>query len=140
MTNESYTATLNQLHDATDAFDAIERLSRCDCTETLPRTRSCLHDHFTTAIRDLLIDIDFEPTHDDDPTLDAIMTPPDHIYAFARALLNTINDAPYQTQQLSMLRLDYSLCPMHAIDYAICFDDDDAECAQIRACFPDHDT
>lgn len=44
------------------------------------------------------------------------------------------------TQSLSILRLDYSLCPMHSCDYAICFDDDDPECAQIRACFPNHDT
>jgi hypothetical protein len=41
---------------------------------------------------------------------------------------------------LSLLRLDYSLCPLHARDYAICFDDDDAECAAIRDCFPSHDS
>lgn len=40
----------------------------------------------------------------------------------------------------STLCLDFSLCPIHQIDYAICFDDDDDECAQIRAAFPSHDT
>jgi hypothetical protein len=35
---------------------------------------------------------------------------------------------------------DFSLCPLHFIDYAICFDDDDDACAAIRACFPSHDT
>lgn len=41
---------------------------------------------------------------------------------------------------LSHLRLQYSICPLHACDYAICFDDDDPECAAIRSCFPNHDT
>ena len=41
---------------------------------------------------------------------------------------------------ISQLRLSDSLCPLHACDYAICFDDDDAECAAIRSCFPNHDT
>lgn len=40
----------------------------------------------------------------------------------------------------SALALDLSLCPLHMIDYAICFDDDDPECAAIRQCFPSHDT
>ena len=42
--------------------------------------------------------------------------------------------------EISELRLAQSLCPLHAIDYAICFDDDDAECASIRIAFPSHDT
>lgn len=42
--------------------------------------------------------------------------------------------------EISRLRLDDSLCPMHACDYAICFDDDDPECAPIRIIFPSHDT
>ena len=44
------------------------------------------------------------------------------------------------SDNLSLLRLEYSLCPLHSCDYAICFDDDDAECAQIRDIFPSHDT
>jgi hypothetical protein len=42
--------------------------------------------------------------------------------------------------RLSMLALDFSLCPMHFCDYAICFDDDNDECATIRTYFPSHDT
>jgi hypothetical protein len=63
-----------------------------------------------------------------------------------RDMLNIMLDAamrPFDetaTQQLSTLRLDFSLCPMHAIDYAICFDDDDDACRTIRAFFPIHDT
>lgn len=41
---------------------------------------------------------------------------------------------------LSELALSFSLCPFHMIDYAICFDADDEECAVIRECFPSHDT
>jgi len=46
----------------------------------------------------------------------------------------------YDRYSLSMLLLSHSLCPMHAIDYAICFDDDEPQCATIRAYFPCHDT
>lgn len=44
------------------------------------------------------------------------------------------------TDDLSILRLSFSLCPIHNIDYAICFDDDNPNCAQIRAAFPTHDS
>lgn len=44
------------------------------------------------------------------------------------------------TDARSTLALDLSLCPLHFIDYAACFDDDDAECAAIRTCFPSHDS
>jgi hypothetical protein len=43
-------------------------------------------------------------------------------------------------ESLTELLLYYSLCPLHAIDYAICFDDNDAECAAIRTIHPSHDT
>lgn len=43
--------------------------------------------------------------------------------------------------EISRLRMRYSLCPMHGFDWAICFDDEDPECAAIRTCFPnEHDT
>lgn len=71
---------------------------------------------------------------------------PQHEYDYMRQMLQTIRDAanePYDEtnrQFLSMLALDHSLCPMHNTDYAICFDDNDPECSQIRAFFPCHDT
>ena len=43
-------------------------------------------------------------------------------------------------EKLSEIALSLSLCPMHLIDYAICFDDENAECAQLRTYFPLHDT
>jgi hypothetical protein len=43
--------------------------------------------------------------------------------------------------ELTELALDHSLCPLHFIDFAICFDDADPECAAIRTIYPDtHDT
>lgn len=46
----------------------------------------------------------------------------------------------YARETLTEIALSLSLCPIHYIDYAICFDDDDAECAQIRMIHPSHDT
>lgn len=81
-------------------------------------------DDTSLLIRDLLID---------DSTIDPDLDSP---------LAQTMRDAIrlLDTHTLSLMRLDYSLCPLHAIDYAICFDDDDADCATIRSCFPNHDT
>lgn len=39
----------------------------------------------------------------------------------------------------SAFLLSLSICPIHETDYAICFDDDDDECAQLRNAFPSHD-
>jgi hypothetical protein len=36
--------------------------------------------------------------------------------------------------------LSQSLCPVHFVDYAICFDDENPECEQVRAIHPSHDT
>lgn len=82
------------------------------------------------AIRDMLA------TDLDDPFI-----PPTDL-PNAMPYLDAIADAHANltTHQRSLLRLDASLCPMHACDYASCFDDDDPECAAIRDAFPDHDT
>lgn len=65
------------------------------------------------------------------------MTTPYCAPMLADALLAYAN---LDRETLTALRLDYSLCPLHATDYAICFDDDDDECATIRAIHPSHDT
>lgn len=126
MTNES-TILINR---ATDAFATIDALTTC--TDRCATTRRCAHFDYSTALRNLLIDRASTAT---DP-YDA----PAIAYDFLRTLLADIDAAPYMTQRLSMLLLDNSLCPMHAIDYAICFDDDEPDCATLRAFFPDHDT
>lgn len=47
--------------------------------------------------------------------------------------------AELDRHDLTELLLDFSICPLHRIDYAICFDDDDPECAAIRMIHPNHD-
>lgn len=42
---------------------------------------------------------------------------------------------------VTRLLMENSLCPIHAVDWAICFDDEFEDCAQVRAIFPSsHDT
>jgi hypothetical protein len=83
------------------------------------------------AIRELLI------SDDDHDRADASIE-----YTIARADIDAICDLidDLDRDALSLLLLDYSLCPMHRCDYAICFDDAEPECAAIRECFPSHDT
>jgi hypothetical protein len=47
---------------------------------------------------------------------------------------------PARRDELTDIALSLSLCPMHLCDYAICFDDRNAECAPIRLIHPSHDT
>lgn len=124
---------------ATISLDMLNRMTDCDCNETLPRTHFCLHFLAATALRDLLIDrnaMPSDPNSTDPFPLDADLD----TYNFIRSLLHNIDAAPYMTDAMTALLLDNSLCPMHAIDYAICFDDDDPDCAAIRAIHPSHDT
>jgi len=96
-----------------------------------------IYDSRDAALRELLCipDESYADYASDMP--DAI---PQHEYDFMRDLLITIRFDKFSIQFLSMLALEQSLCPMHLIDYAACFDDDDSECATIRAFFPNHDT
>lgn len=59
-----------------------------------------------------------------------------------RRLLNIIFacDSDLIRERQTDLALAQSLCPLHFTDYAICFDDDDPTCAQIRTIHPSHDT
>lgn len=62
--------------------------------------------------------------------------------AMARQREKLIDGVTYglEGSALTELRLNYSLCPVHAWDYAICFDDENPECAQVRAIHPEHDS
>lgn len=42
--------------------------------------------------------------------------------------------------ELTDLALSLSLCPVHFIDYAICFDDQTLRCGVVREIHPGHDT
>jgi len=55
--------------------------------------------------------------------------------------LRILWDDEFSRDLLSQWAMGMSLCPMHFIDWAACFDDDDPDCSQIRAIFPNsHDT
>lgn len=122
-----------------DARSTIAALTTCNPTIDSRCANStapfCIHFDNNSMLRNLLIDIDDTPTtHPADFADDPIT------HALLRASLRTMIDYDYSTHELSMMRLDHSLCPLHHIDYAICFDDDDPDCATIRALFPSHDT
>lgn len=91
------------------------------------------------ALRELLIAAD-----DGYDQLDDIISSSEADSADVRALLDalmTLYADEYSRDTLSSLAMRHSLCPMHFIDWAICFDDDDPDCAQIRTVFPhSHDT
>ena len=60
--------------------------------------------------------------------------------AIAREMTELLAIIRTDTQSYSEFLLSLSICPIHECDYATCFDDEDEECAQLRAAFPNHDT
>jgi hypothetical protein len=108
----------------------------------------CIHDDLGIALRCLLIFDEDDPLPTDDEYLldlvrdDMTDAHPDILPLLHQlvAALDEVRNDEYQRDYFSMLRLDYSLCPMHGGDYAACFDDENPECDQIRAMFPAHDT
>lgn len=125
MTNQSIRASR-------DALATINALTICPTTT--PCADDCIHARCDIALRYLMIDIDETPIDDD---AYAIPTP---LHDSLRDALATLIDSPYYRDDITNLALSHSLCPLHMIDYAICFDDDDDECATIRAIHPSHDT
>jgi hypothetical protein len=129
MTN---TDLLTAAHHALDCIDALDPRDP-DCDDLLDTIRCIIADN----THDLLIN--FTAFDDDAPN------PIPRNYNRAFDLMHDITAAmPHDIEslrhRLSMLALDLSLCPMHFIDYAICFDDEIDECALIRTYFPRHDT
>jgi hypothetical protein len=107
-------------------------------------------DRFNARIAEL--DETIDPARDDDPIRDTLLhldSPIDAeldydctIDPILHETANIIRNAtitPYR-ERLTEIALIASLCPMHFCDYAICFDDDDPECASIRLIHPNHDT
>lgn len=104
----------------------------------------------TNHINDALLAIETRIADDDDLALllrDALTYDDDDALPYddattddAIALLDAIDTIRSDRDAVSTLRLELSLCPIHCCDYAICFDDDDDECASIRSAFPSHDT
>ncbi len=137
--NESLTAMMTAAHAATTARARLTELTtHTDCD--FARSDECQHDIADEMTRDLLIlDDDYEPL-DRDYYRNTTTIDIDALATELTAILATLRADQFSTHFLSMLHLDHSLCPMHHCDYAACFDDDDPECATIRAFFPNHDT
>ncbi len=142
MTNHTFqtaTATIARLTDTS----SITRPTEPPYYMTAP-------DYANEILRDLLnidddaalidsLDLDYYATPTDaDPALLTIDT-----LALAHELaaaIDYLRTDSFAIQYLSELRLAHSLCPIHHCDYAICFDDDEPECATIRTYFPNHDS
>lgn len=97
------------------------------------------------ALREMLLATDPTALAYNDDDLDLDDSEPDAADALDHA--NRLHDAycallstPRERDTLTDIALSLSLCPMHLCDYAICFDDDDADCAPIRLIHPSHDT
>lgn len=77
--------------------------------------------------------------HRDEEEIAGLVNETHELIRYFFDIMDTESWLPYR-QEISELALAMSLCPVHFVDYAICFDDEDPECAVIRATFPNHDT
>ncbi len=97
-------------------------------------------------IRDLFIMIDELPSeteaqayYTESPTIEFYQVDLDFFMSLWQSV-RTLYENPWVREDFTRLALEQSLCPLHLVDYAICFDDDDQECAAIRIVHPSHDT
>lgn len=102
----------------------------------------CVDDDFDSTVRNMLIS--FENDGFDLQTFLADESESSRYHDLVRVwrMLERLSQPEnYSRDELSHLYMQYSLCPLHHWDWAICFDDEDPECSQIRAIFPHgHDT
>lgn len=127
-----------------DARRAITELTERPYPITHPYREFDIYDLSQEIYRDLLIAHESDSISPDD--YNSSDTTPRMIAAFSyiertlREALTVLHADPYSRHWLSLQYLENSLCPVHHIDYAACFDDEDPECALIREYFPSHDT
>lgn len=114
----------------TNPMNILKSMIECTCDRS---TVACIHDDIYSDLRSVLIDYPETPA----PNYLETDLP---IAMILYSVVEQLHENPYRRHDLSMLALDQSLCPVHMIDYAICFDDDNPDCAQIREYFPSHDT
>lgn len=125
-------------------------LESCTCWTSAKRLRRLMQEDETVSnyIRDLFIMIDTMPTEELAMShYIGFITPlkEDHYISmdFYLTIWQDVNDLyvnKWAKEEFTTLALSLSLCPMHLLDYAICFDDDTPECAAIRIIHPSHDT
>jgi hypothetical protein len=92
-------------------------------------------DDFEFALRMLIIDETDDEYREQYPMLALAIT-----MLKASAAGATDHDRRADREYLTEIALERSLCPLHLHDYAICFDDDELECATLRMIHPSHDT
>lgn len=116
-----------------DALDRIEAELHADgdFRDMLMRFRD---DPIETILTEMLDDyFHFNPLNDwytrDRPKLNDLH----HCWILLRYFDNPAN---YCQDIIAEAAMRHSLCPMHLIDWAICFDDENPDCSQIRAIFP----
>jgi hypothetical protein len=109
--------------------------------------QALLSDHACYALRQHLLGGDMFHIASDiadpelfDPALDTATTALAMSERAQRIVFTLIHPDPGMRELLTDTALDLSLCPLHLVDYAICFDDENPECASIRTIHPSHDT
>lgn len=114
------------------------------------------HDRCSTSLRDLLLYVDDKLEGLDTYAINQLIetdaqynnykygaAQPDEVRQVARALQTMLDAArysPWHREEITDIALGHSLCPLHFVDYAICFDDDEESCRSIRIVHPSHDT
>ena len=72
---------------------------------------------------------------------DHSMRPSAEEWSMIYDLLDVAFNDEFQRDSITNLAMTLSICPIHFCDWAICFDDEDPDCAQVRHIFPhSHDT
>jgi hypothetical protein len=96
-----------------------------------------------SALRDLMISIGNDESLSD-AELDEVSEATEAARKDVGALyvaLRVVFEDEYSRDEVTEMAMSMSLCPIHFVDWAICFDDEDPECDQVRAIFPHcHDT
>lgn len=131
------------LTEARAAWARLKELTECSADagcDMDPMSPSDAHFYNSGHLRDAFIDWESGPTVDEynpDPAGNAREIY-DLVGWFFSLAAHPEHGDMYR-EDISRMALDMSLCPLHLVDYAICFDDDDPECAIVRRLFPNHD-
>lgn len=133
MSHDDFSKTMVQLQEFRKKRDRILALINhtLDCDLGDPYRKSDSHDDHQMDLRTIFVSM---PDRSNPQDFDG-----EHALELEELVIE-LHMSDYDRQWFSTMALEMSLCPLHFCDYAICFDDDDPGCSQIRDCFPDHDT
>lgn len=123
---EDYEAQMARSKRASEALENLRAILEKDDDAAWSTVRGCL----------IALSYDADVTVLDERDFDADCSEQDRL-----EIVNAICAlwaSRYHRDDLSILAMSFSLCPMHFVDWAICFDDQDPDCSQIRDIFPTH--